>query len=88
MQPQDIQGFFNDEGKVKLWPAKPGKKQKVAEFYASKFEFEVDYKEFEVNEIIKANSTYDDYALIRRELFGRKLLNRTPDGRKYWKVRQ
>ncbi|NNC96222.1 MAG: DUF2087 domain-containing protein [Chitinophagales bacterium] len=84
--PKEIQGFFNDEGKLEIWPSKPAKKRAVLTYIALKFNSGQNYSEKEVNEIIKAQCDYNDHVLLRRELFGHKILDRTIDGRKYWKV--
>lgn len=84
----EIIGFLDKEGKLEIWPAKPVKKLAVLKFLASKFQFDKDYTEKEVNAIIKEHASYSDYVLLRRELFGSKLLNRTLDGRSYWRIKE
>ena len=54
------------------------------EFLAAKFEMGREYSEKEVNEILNQNHTFGDPALLRRELYMKKLLDRTPDGNRYW----
>lgn len=54
------------------------------EFLAAKFEMGREYSEKEVNEILNQNHTFGDPALLRRELYMKKLLDRTPDGSRYW----
>lgn len=54
-------------------------------FLAAKFEAGREYSEKEVNEILNQNHTFGDPAMLRRELYMKKLLDRTPDGGKYWK---
>ena len=83
----ELKGFLNAEKKLKIWPSKPDKKQLAMEFIAAKFEFDKEYLEKEVSEIIKAHHTFNDHPMLRRELINRKLLDRTPNGAKYWKLK-
>lgn len=85
-----LQEFLDDEGRVIRWPTRKGDRlvgqQLVIQYLISKFEFGRIYNEREVNELLKQWHTFMDWALLRRELFERKLLNRTIDGRQYWVV--
>lgn len=83
----ELKGFLDVDLKLKVWPSKPDKKQLAMEYIASKFEFDKEYMEKEVSEIIRANHTFYDHPMIRRELINRKLLARTPNGAKYWRVK-
>ncbi|HJY63430.1 MAG TPA: DUF2087 domain-containing protein [Ignavibacteria bacterium] len=83
-----LKGFLDDDMKLKVWPSKPDKKPRVLgamEFLASKFEFDKEYAEKEISEIIKANHTFNDHPMLRRDLVNRKLLGRTQNGAKYWR---
>ena len=51
-----------------------------------KFETGKFYTEKEVNEVLNNSHTFGDAALLRRELFEKKFLDRELDGRKYWKI--
>lgn len=81
----DIKNFLDKDGKIKVWPSKMIKKFGVLEYMAGKFEEGRDYKEKEVNEIIKNWHTFGDYFILRRGMVDYKLLNRTKDGARYWK---
>ncbi len=81
----ELKGFLDENLKLKVWPSKPDKKQLAIEFLASKFEFDKEYAEKEISEIIKANHTFNDHPMLRRELVNRKLLGRTQNGAKYWR---
>ena len=80
-----LRGFLDKDFKLKVWPSKPEKKRLALAYLAEKFEAERIYSEKEVNEIIKSNHTFNDHPLLRRELFDRGFLDRTPNGMKYWK---
>lgn len=83
----ELKGFLDKDSKLKVWPSrKNGDKQLLAlEFLAAKFEAGQEYSEKEVNEILNQNHTFGDPALLRRELFVKRLLERTPDGNRYWR---
>lgn len=83
----ELNGFLDGNLKLKVWPSKPAKKQAAMEYLASKFEYDREYAEKEVSEIIKANHTFNDHPMLRRELINRRLLERTPNGAVYRKVR-
>lgn len=55
---------------------------------ASKFEAGRVYREKDVNEILKSWHTFDDHALLRRELVEKRHLARKLDGSEYWKVEE
>lgn len=84
--PEGLKGFLGKDSKLKSWPSrKHREKQLLAlEFLAAKFEMGREYSEKEVNEILNQNHTFGDPALLRRELYMKKLLDRTPDGSRYW----
>ncbi len=67
------------------WPEKERDKRLVVEHLATRFAAGKDYSEKEVNALIVALHRFDDYALLRRELVDRGLLNRTADGSRYWR---
>ncbi|AKJ00863.1 Hypothetical protein AA314_02489 [Archangium gephyra] len=46
----------------------------------------VEWSERELNELLKALHTFGDWALLRRDLYDARLLDRSLDGRRYWKV--
>lgn len=81
---KDIKGFLDSEGRLHRYPSKY-KRQIFALFYlASKFEPGVRYTEKEVNQILNDWHTFEDWAMLRRELYDRRFLDREPDGSCYW----
>jgi hypothetical protein len=40
-----------------------------------------------LNELLKSLHTFSDWALLRRDLYEVRLLDRSLDGRRYWKIR-
>jgi hypothetical protein len=83
--PPAYRRLLSDGGKVRRWPAKEREKRFVLEYLQSKFAEGRTYSEAEVNEVLLAWHGFDDPALLRRELFERRLMDRTRDGRSYWR---
>lgn len=46
------------------------------------------YREGEVNEIIKRNHTFGDWAMLRREMLDRGRMTRDAAGGNYWVIAQ
>jgi len=87
-QPLALRRFLDMRGRVTGRPAKRRDQELVLEYLGSKFERGREYTEREVNEIINSWHTYRDHATIRRELYNARLLDRTPDGARYWRPEQ
>lgn len=83
---ETLKQFLDSSGKLKQWPSKQDKRQAALEMFGGRFEPEKTYKESEVNEIIKSAISFGDHQTVRRELVSAKILDRTPDGTKYWRV--
>ena len=81
---KELRGFLDDEGRLHKYPAR-FKRQILSLFYlASKFEHDKQYTEKEVNEILKGWHTFDDWAMLRRDMFDNRFLGREADGSFYW----
>lgn len=83
---ESIKNFLDDKNRVKIWPSKRLKKIEVLKYVASKFEIDKIYTEKEVNSIIDAWHTFEDYFMLRRGMIDYKLLGRTRTGSEYWKI--
>lgn len=88
MDSSDLKHFFDEDGRVTLWPAKPKKQMLVLQFLAGKLEWERQYTEQEINELLTQYHTFGDAALLRRELYMKHFLDRKADGSAYWKTGQ
>ena len=77
--------LMDADGKIKRWPKKAAERTAVLEYFAEKFEKGKDFTESEVSAVIGSLHTFSDASMLRRELITAKLLNRTPDCRRYWK---
>ena len=77
--------FFDEEGRLKSYPAKKSLRVPVLARVAEGFTEGKDYTEKEVNAILRELIAFSDVELIRRELIEAGLLVRLPDGSRYWK---
>lgn len=80
---KDISNYFDVTGRLKVWPKKF--KNGILGYLAGRFEAGRSFSEAEVNEILKGLHTFDDHALLRRELCDRGFLARKDDGSSYWR---
>ena len=58
----------------------------VLQYLIGKFEWETQYTEQEVNNLLNNFHTFEDPALLRRELFMKRFINRHIDGSAYWRT--
>ncbi len=86
MDSNDLRNFINNEGRLTAWPAKPKKQILVLQLLAEKLEFDRVYTEQEINDLLIKFHTFEDAALLRRELYMKHFLDRKPDGSAYWKT--
>ncbi len=84
---QTVDRFLKDNGKVTTWPKKQSDKELVISYLATKFDFDHTYNETEVNELLKQWHTFQDWPLLRRELFERKYLDRNLSGSIYRRLK-
>ena len=78
--------LVNESNQIIRWPKKTSDKKEVIKWLSSKFEFETQYSEKEINMIIESNHSFQDIPLLRRELVSQKFLNRKNDGSLYWRI--
>lgn len=80
-----LKNYLNAEGKLMSFPSK--RKLKIAAMFyiASSIEEEIKYSEKEINDVINKMCCFHDAALIRREMYNYRFINRTMDGKVYWK---
>lgn len=78
-----LEKYLCDDGRVRVWLKKHADKRLVCEYLAGKFETSRHYHEREVNEILKAWHTFNDWPLLRRELVERGFMRRNRDGTDY-----
>lgn len=76
--------LIDKDNKIIRWPRKQQEQNLILQYIRNKFDADIFYSEIEVNTIIKNSITFDDYALIRRELIEKHYLDRSGDCKKYW----
>lgn len=82
---KELKPFMDDEGRLTAFPAK-NKKQLMAIWYlAGKIEAGRQYSEQEINNILDKWAFFHDHATLRREMYNKRLLNRTADCSLYQK---
>src|SRR3989344_5763894 len=82
---KELKPYLNSESQITSWPSKPKKQLQVLLYLSDKFEWNKNYTEKEVNEQLDKNHTFKDSALLRRELYEKRFLNRETNGSNYWK---
>ena len=87
---QSLNGYRDEHGKFDRLPGKRQKKKLdlMIEYLATKFDVSRKYTEQEVNEILNQHHSFNDPATLRRLLFGTGFLQRTLDGRSYWREKK
>jgi hypothetical protein len=80
----DLDRYLDAAGRLTLYPKRGARRRLALLFLASKVEPEREYSEAEINALLRQHHTFDDPALLRRELFEAGFLDRTPDGSRYW----
>ena len=81
---KELKGFLDGDKRLKKHPAKY-KNKVLAWFYlASKLEPGRRYTEKEINQILCDWHTFEDWAMLRRELYDGRFVDREPNGSWYW----
>ena len=88
MPVNELERYLDAAGRVTVYPSKITRKHLVLEYLASRFRPGQEYSEAEVNALLRVHHTFDDPALLRRDLFDWGYLGRTTDGSRYWLVAQ
>jgi len=83
-----ISRYFNPAGQLIRWPGKYSHREPCLWVLWSRFPARQDMTEKQVNGLLLTNHLFADHALLRREMFDRGMLSRTPDGRVYRRIEQ
>ncbi|HYO72506.1 MAG TPA: DUF2087 domain-containing protein [Archangium sp.] len=78
--------YLDAEGRLKGWPSKRSDQLQALHYLAARLPAGVEWSERELNDLLKGLHTFGDWALLRRDLYDARLLDRSLDGRRYWKV--
>lgn len=90
-QPADFsipKQYYDQKGCILMWPRRKKRdlQLNVLRYLLSKFESGRSYTEHEINVTLKQFHSFQDWALLRRELFELGWLGRVKDGTSYWRV--
>ena len=80
----ELRFFLDKEGRLKQYPSRQRQKMAALCYLASKFTPDVKYTEAEVNELLRQWHTFEDWAMLRRELYDKWFLGREANGSLYW----
>lgn len=75
--------FFGQDGRLSRWPKKHSHQGLCLWALWARIPARKDFTEREISALLEGQHAFGDYALLRRELFDRGLVDRTPDGRQY-----
>lgn len=81
-----MEPYLDAEGRIKLLPRRRDRREAMLRYLAASLEPGRDYTEPEVNLHIEHWHRFGDVCLVRRMLIESRLLQRTPDGRRYWRA--
>ncbi|MDD2714712.1 MAG: DUF2087 domain-containing protein [Candidatus Wallbacteria bacterium] len=82
--PAELKNFLDQDGKLKQWPTKRSLQLLALNHLYTQFEVGKKYAESEVNQILRNSHTFENPALLRRDMIDAKLLYRTKDCKEYW----
>ena len=82
----DLAPFLDREGRVISFPVKHKKKLIALWYLAEKIEADRQYTESEINTLLDEWTLFHDPATLRRELYNKRLLNRTTNCSSYRKA--
>lgn len=85
-QPAALRRFLDRDARVTTWPSKQKDQQAVLAYLIGKFSLGQDYTEAQVNSLLNTWHTYGNSAYLRRSLVDTGLLQRIPDGSRYWRA--
>ena len=81
----ELRPFLNEQGQLISLPAKNKKKLLAIWYLAERIPARRTFTEAEINDAIDDQTTFRNHATLRRELYNHHLLDRTNDGKTYWK---
>ena len=82
----ELTPFLDRDARLLALPARHKKKLLALWYLAGKLEAGRQYREAELNGLLDEWTLFRDPATLRRELYNKRLLNRTADGSCYWRA--
>jgi hypothetical protein len=83
--PPELKNFVDDAGRLTQWPSKQKLQLAAMPVFAQAIPADQHFTEREINELLNQRHTFGDPALLRRFLCDLGYLERTRDGREYWR---
>lgn len=83
---EKLSRYLDAEGRLKGWPSRRTDQLEALRYLTSRLPDGTEWSERELNALLKALHTFGDWALLRRDLYDARLIDRSLDGRRYWKV--
>ena len=83
MNPKELNGYLDPEGRLTQLPVKRKKKILALAYLAEKIPPDGVYSERDFNALLNTLHTFGDPATLRRELYDFCQINRNPDGSGY-----
>ena len=77
---------FDRQCKLVQWPAKASQRVICLWVLWSRIPARTVLDEHHLNQLLKAEHTFNDVALLRRDLFDNRMVSRTADGREYRRI--
>lgn len=78
--------YLDAEGRLKSWPSRRTYQLEALRYLAARLPEGVEWSERELNDLLKSLHTFEDWALLRRDLYEVRLIDRSRDGSRYWKL--
>ena len=78
--------LITPDGLVTRWPKKTADRARVLAHLAGYFDKGRTYREAEVNDILRAHHSFEDWALLRREMYEAGIFDRDAKTQTYWKL--
>jgi hypothetical protein len=82
-QVERIARYFDAHGRLMRWPSKESHRVPCLWVMWSRLPAGETLSEAQINDMLNGHHLFGDHALLRRELFDRDMVVRTPDGREY-----
>ncbi len=80
-----IQWYINNEWIISIRPSKLSRQKLILQYIAEKIPSDFRWSEQDMNNLLQQLHGFDDVALLRRELYITHYIDRTTDGKEYWK---
>lgn len=83
--PKELQPYLDGQGLLTALPSKNKKKLYALYYLACRIDPAGEWNEEQISIVLDELTTFHDSATLRRELFNKRLLHRTADGKRYWR---